>query len=218
MSETFALYVSLEEANSQTGFTLEVWIFSVSWQSWVSCFIRLIFIIVLEIFKVFLWKLVSPSPRYSWWYYSSHTLVHIVWRLCIWCKAWKAKPSATHLGKVPCDSVVHKLASNGDRRYHSRPEATGRVSLICMHTQLSLVRILHLLTQSVHFSFGITYTICRMVMQEKIHGNSTCRACRFYLRRKLSLPFFSFNFLKATVLQIYLIETWKHSAIQFFEQ
>lgn len=68
--------------------------------------------------------------------------------------------------KVPHDSVMHQSPSDGDRRCHSRQQVTERVPLLCMHTQLYLVHIPHLLMQPEHVSSGITHTICRMAVQE----------------------------------------------------
>lgn len=69
--------------------------------------------------------------------------------------------------KVPRDSAVRQSPSDGDRRCHCRQQVTERVALIWMHTQLYLVHIPHLLRQTEHVSSGITYTICRMAVQEK---------------------------------------------------
>lgn len=67
---------------------------------------------------------------------------------------------------MPHDSVMHQSPSDGDRRCHSRQQVTERVPLLCMHTQLYLVHIPHLLMQTEHVSSGITFTICRMAAQE----------------------------------------------------
>lgn len=99
---------------------------------------------------------------------SSHTRTHMVWRLFAFDERHEEPGTVQSTWeKVPHGSVVHQSPSDGDRRCHSRQQVTERVPLICMHTQLYLVHIPHLLKPTEHVSSGITYTICRMAMQEK---------------------------------------------------
>lgn len=79
--------------------------------------------------------------------------------------------------KVPRDSIVCESALDGDGVCCARPQATGRVPVISMHTQLSLVSILHLLTAHQPFILGSHAHNMQNGYAGEIHGNSTYRAC-----------------------------------------
>lgn len=107
-------------------------------------------------------------PTFPCCWLSSDTLAHTVWRLFAF-DGRHEEPGAVQFTweKVPRDSAVHQSPSDGDRRCHCRQQVTERVALIWMHTQGYRVHIPHLLRQTEHVSSGITYTVCRMAMQEK---------------------------------------------------
>lgn len=102
--------------------------------------------------------------------------------------------------KVPHDWIVHESAWEGEGKGHAKPEVTWRAPLVCVPVQLSLVFTLHLPQQANHVSSGVTYTICRMVVQEKSMATAHTELVNFiWKKKKKAYLFFSFNFFKRYV-------------------
>lgn len=71
------------------------------------------------------------------WFYNTCILVHDVWTLSALIRSTNNQAQCEPTWeKVPPNSVVHESVSDGDRRCHTRPRATGRVPIMWVHIQL----------------------------------------------------------------------------------
>lgn len=147
----------------------------------------------------------------------THPCTHSAKALCIWGEARRTRHSAIHMGK---SATWFSYASITLRwRQKVSFQATGhRESATFMHAH-SVVSRAHSTPPNADWTCFLWNHVHNMQngYAGKFHGNRTCRAWRFYWKRKISLPFFGFNFLKDTLLQICLIQTWKLAPYNFLE-
>lgn len=118
------------------------------------------------------------------WFYNTCILVHDVWMLSALMRSTNNQAQCEPMWeKVPPNSVVHESVSDGDRKCHMRPWTTGRVPIVSVHIQLSLVHILFLLTARQPFLLWSHVHNMYNGYTEEIHGNSTYRAGWFIWKK-----------------------------------
>lgn len=97
----------------------------------------------------------------------THPCTHGVKALCIWWKAWRTRRSAIHVGKgatwFSCTSIIlgwwQKVSWQATGHWESGTHMDAHSVISCAHSTPPKA--------TEHVSSGITYTICRMAVQEK---------------------------------------------------